>query len=251
MVTTPCCSCAANPCDSLTAAQIGSIYEQLGLQINNDPILNQFVVASVGAVDGSGNATALNIAGKTLQTYGQGTSPDLTNFPYQFDRLYFWTYLMEGPTLTTDYEVLDYCNPYGNVTVLQRANFPANTPAEIGQLEKDYWSYQSEYKHIFSDPNFNGEFQTYVDSSAAYDLLYIEFWQPQLTGRDIGTSRMSEMVIIAIPTDGAGTATSAIPSMLTTFLGAPDAVTTASTSSTSTSTTYTSTTSTTTTFITP
>ena len=191
------------------------------------------------------------IVGKTLQTYGQGTSPDLTNFPYQYDRMYFWTYLMEGPNLTTDYEVQDYCNTFGNVTILQRANYPQNTVAEIQQLEKDFWSYQAEYKHIFSNVNYNGEFQTYADGSAAYDLYYIRFWQPQSTGRDVATTRMDETVILAIPTDGAGTATTSVPAILTAFLGSPDSESATSTSSTSTSSSTSSTTTTTTTNVAP
>ena len=251
MVTTPCCNCGSNPCDTLTAAQIGTIYEQLGLLINADEILSQYVQASVGSVDGSGNATSLNVAALPLNVYGQGTSPDLTNFPYQYDRVYFWTYLMEGPNLTTDYEVADYCNPFGNVTILQRASYPQNTAVEVMQLEKDLFSYQASYPHIFSNVNYNGEFQSYVDSTQAYTLYYIQFWAQYNTGRDVGTTRMDETVIVAIPTDGAGTATTQIPAILTAFLGAPDSETTNSTSSTSTSTTYTSTTTSTTTYVTP
>jgi hypothetical protein len=251
MVTAPCCSCGANPCDTLTAAQYDTVYEGLAQAINNDPILSQFVTAGIDTVSG-GYATSMVIVGKTLQTYGQGTSPDLTNFPYQYDRMYFWTYLMEGPNLTTDYEVQDYCNTYGTVSILQRANYPQNTVAEIQQLEKDFWSYQAEYKHIFSNVNYNGEFQTYADGSAAYDLYYIRFWQPQATGRDVATTRMDETVIIAIPTDASGgTAAASIPAILTAFLGSPDSESATSTSSTSTSSSTSSTTTTTTTNVAP
>jgi len=243
MVTAPCCNCGANPCDTLQASDLSTIYNGLAAEINSDPILNQFITAGV---DNNANATALYIQGKTLQTYGQGTSVDLTNFPFQYDRLTFWTYLMEGPNLTTDYETLDYCNNFGTVAIMQRASFPQNTPAEIAQLEKDFWSYQSEYKHIFSNVNFNGEFQTYLDSTAAYNLYYIRFRSPSIGGRDIGVSQLVESVIIAIPTDGAGTAYSGIPAILSVFLGSPDPETTVSTSSSTTYTTSSSTSTTTT-----
>jgi hypothetical protein len=242
MLTTPCCSCGANPCDTLTSVQYQQLHESFVTAINNDPILNQFVTASL--------ATDLNsfyITGKTLQTYGQGTSPDLTNFPYQFDRMYFWTYIMEGPDLTTDYEVQNYCNTYGTATVLQRANYPQCTPAEIQQLEKDFFSYQAEYRHIFSNVNYNGEFQTYVDSTAAYDLYYIRFFQPIITGRDVGTTRMDETVCIAIPQDITSPNGTAITAILTAFLGNVDNDTTSNTTATTTYSTSTNTTTTTTT----
>lgn len=246
MVTTPCCSCGANPCDTLTSAQLIAIHESFVTAINNDSILNQFVIAGL-ATDG----LSFYITGKTLQTYGQGTSVDLTNFPYQFDRMSFWTYIMEGPDLTTDYEVQNYCNTYGTATILQRSNYPQLTPAEIQQLEKDFWSYQAEYKHIFSNVNYNGEFQTYVDSTAAYDLYYIRFFEPQITGRDIGVTRKDETVIIAIPQDITGSNGTAITAILTAFLGNVDNDTTASTTATTTYTTSTNTTTTSTTVQTP
>jgi len=242
MVTTPCCSCGANPCDTLTSAQLITIHESFVTAINNDTILNQFVTAGL-ATDGM----SFYITGKTLQTYGQGTSTDLTNFPYQFDRMSFWTYIMEGPDLTTDYEVQNYCNSYGTATIVQRANYPQVTPAEVQQLEKDFFSYQAEYKHIFSNVNYNGEFQTYVDSTAAYNLYYIRFWEPQITGRDIGTTRKDETVCIAIPQDIAGGGEAAISSILTAFLGNIDNDTTANTTATTTYTTSTNTTTTSTT----
>lgn len=244
MVTTPCCSCGNNPCDELTAVEYATVLQSLAYAINADSILGQFVTALIGNPDGLGNAQSLYITGKTLQEYGQGTSVDLTNFPYQFDRMFFWTYLMEGPDLTTDYEVQNYCNNVGTVNILQRASYPQATPAEVQQLEKDFWSYQSEYKHIFSNVNYNGEFQSYVDqTTTAYNLYYIRFFEPQVTGRDIGVTRKDETVCLAV-TNG-GTVESNITPILTAFLGSPDNQT--STSSTTTSLTSTLTSSSTTT----
>ena len=232
MVTTPCCSCGNNPCDELTAVEYATVLQSLAYAINADSILGQFLTAYIGNPDGSGNAQSLYIVGKTLQEYGQGTSVDLTNFPYQFDRMFFWTYLMEGPDLTTDYEVQNSCNNVGTVNILQRASYPQATPAEVQQLEKDFWSYQSEYKHIFSNVNYNGEFQSYVDqTTTAYNLYYIRFFEPQVTGRDIGVTRKDETVCLAV-TNGGSVESDIIP-ILTAFLGSPDNQT--STSSTTTS----------------
>jgi hypothetical protein len=245
MVTAPCCSCGANPCDTLTAVEYATVLQSLAYAINADSILGQFVTASIGNPDGSGNAQSLYIVGKTLQQYGQGTSADLTNFPYQFDRMFFWTYLMEGPDLTTDYEVQNYCNNVGTVNILQRASYPQCTPAEVQQLEKDFWSYQSEYKHIFSNVNYNGEFQTYVDQTiSAYNLYYIRFFEPQVTGRDIGVTRKDETVCLAVV--GGGAVESNIVPILSAFLGSPDNQTATSSTTTSLTSTLTSSSTTTT-----
>lgn len=245
MVTTPCCNCGSNPCDTLSASDIQATMQALAQAINDDVILNQFVTAGT---QGSGATTKIIIQGQTLQVYGQGTSTDLTNYPYQFDRMFFWTYLMNGPVLTTDYEVQDYCNEVGTVSILQRASYPINTPAEIGQLEKDYWSYQAEYKTIFSNVNYNGEFQTYVDSAAAYDLYYITFKEQLEPGFKVGVNAQSESVIIALPQGG--TATTGIASLLTAYFGTPDN-STATPSTTTTFTTSSTTTTSTTENVTP
>jgi hypothetical protein len=238
MVTTPCCNCGSNPCDSLTAGQITDVWSAFIVAINTDPILSSFVTAYM-----NGTNDGIFVEGKTLETYGQGTSVDLTNFPYQFDRMFFWTYARSGPQLTTDYEVQDICAPVADIAIMQRASYPTNTPYEIKQLEKDFWSYQSEYKHIFSNVNYNGEFETYVDSANAYDLYYLNFWEPITTGRDIGVTRKDEWVCIAVPQ--MATAYSSIDLLLTAAFGAPDnenpsdvTTTTFSTGTTTTTTTY-------------
>lgn len=239
MVTTPCCNCGSNPCDTLQASDIQLVMEELAQAINTDNILKQFVTAGV---DGTGASTEIIIQALPLQTYGEGTSTDLTNFPYQFDRVSFRTFVRTGPELTTDYEVFDACDNIATVAIIQRASYPINTPFEIQQLEKDFFSYQSEYKHIFSNVNYNGEFQTYVDSALAYDLYYLNFWEPTITGRDIGVTRKDEWVCLAFPKGDSGE--TAAVAVLTAIFGTavdetatPSTTSTFTTSSTSTTTT--------------
>ena len=239
MVTTPCCNCGSNPCDTLQPADVQATMEALAQAINSDEILSQFVTAGV---DGTGSSTVILIQGNTLQVYGQGTSADLTNFPYQFDRMSFWTYVMNGPVLTTDYEVLDACDVVADTAILQRASYPINTTAEVQQLEKDYWSYQAIYKSIFSNVNYNGEFQTYVDSVLAYNLYYLHFNAPAQGGTSVGQVQQDEWVILAFP-KGDSSETNAM-AILTAFFGTPDndlatpsTTSTYTTSSTSTTTT--------------
>jgi len=244
MVTTPCCNCGSNPCDTLQASDIQATMEALAAAINADEILSPYVTAGVS---GTGASTIIMIQGNTLQVYGQGTSTDLTNYPYQFDRMYFWTFVRSGPELTTDYEVDDACNVVATVAILQRASYPINTPVEVQQLEKDFFSYQAEYGAIFSNVNYNGEFMTYVDSALAYNLYYLKFLQPMWNSADIGVMRNDETVVLAFPKGDSGE-TNAL-AVLTAFLGAAD--NDLSTPSTTTTYTTSSTTSTTTTIVTP
>lgn len=236
LVTTPCCSCGTNPCDSLSAEDIAATLQLLAQAINNDEILNQFVVAGVNVA-----GTALVIEALPLTVYG--STCDLTNFPYQFDRMSFWTFVRSGPELTTDYEVDDICNVVATPTILQRAAYPQNTPAEVQQMEKDYWSYQSEFNAIFSNPNYNGEFQSYVNSALAYDLYYLIFAEPVMNTGQVGVSPDIETVILAFPQGDTNEA--ATIAILTAAFGTPDneintpATTTAAPSTSSTTTTTT------------
>jgi hypothetical protein len=236
METTPCCNCGSNPCDTLTAAQIQTLMQDLATDINNDILLNQFVIAST---TGTGATTNILISGIPLNEYGLPC--DLTAFPYQFDRMYFWTFVRTGPELTTDYEVYDACNPVATVTVLQRSNYPMFVQEEIRQLEKDYFSYQAEYKAIFKDPGFNGEWVDYTDSPV-YDYYYLKFQEP--VHPEWGNqAAQDEAVMIYVPS-GQGTAIEAI---LTAAIGVPtNWTTTLPTTTTTTTTSTTSTTSTTT-----
>lgn len=237
LVTTPCCNCGSNPCDTLSGADVESTMLALAQAINDDILLGQFVTAGT---QGTGTSTAIIISGNPLTSYA--SSCDLTNFPYQADRLSFWTFVRTGPELTTDYEVDDACNTVGTVTILEHASYPKLLPAEIAQLEKDYFSYQAEYGSIFSNPNYNGEFQSYIDSTSAYDLYYLIFKEPIKNTMNVGVNPDEETVILAFPHGDAGE-TSAL-AVLTAIFGTPTneiaspiTTTTFTTSSTTTTTT--------------
>lgn len=245
MVTTPCCNCGSNPCDTLGASDIQSTVQALAQAINSDIILNKYITAGT---NGSGATTSLWIQGLPIQVYGQGTSTDLTNFPYQYDRVDFWTFVYSGPELTTDYNVIDSCNAVATVTILQRATFaPSGAPYEIQQMERDYFYDQHDFRQLFSNVNFNGEYTTYVDSTGAYDLYYLNYFEPITTGRDIGVTRKDEWSCIAIPAGAASQA--GMEAILVAFLGSPENA--SQTITTSTTYTTSSTTTTTTTNVTP
>lgn len=242
MVTTPCIDCGSSPCDTLSAADYQATMQALAQAINDDEILNQFVSAGT---DGTGLSTIILIQALTLQQYGP--SCDLTNFPYQFDRMWFFTYVMSGPELTTDYEVNDACNVIATTTILQRSSYPQGTPAETKQLELDNFFNQAILHDITSNPNYNAEFQTYVDSALAYDYYYIKFTKPGnhnwLEGMPI-----DETVLFAFPKADSGE--TSMVAILTAFLGTPVNETATPTTSSSFTTSSTTTTSSTV-FVTP
>lgn len=236
MVTTPCCDCGSNPCTTLSADDIQATMEALAAEVNADELLNKYVIAST---TGTGATTDILIGAKPLDAYSLPC--DITAFPYQFDRIYFYTFLRTGPDLTTDYEVDDACNPVGTITVLQRSSYPKFVAEEIKQLEKDYFGYQALYKAEFSDPGFNGEFASLVDATV-YDFYYLKFREP-LEGAWANIEPQDEAVMLAIPQG----ATAGIEAVLTAAIGIPVNQTgTEPTTTTTTSTTTTSTTSTTT-----
>jgi len=241
LVTTPCCNCGSNPCDTLQASDLQLTMELLAEAINNDEILSNFVTAGV---DGTGASTVIYIQGLTLQQYG--SSCDLTNFPYQFDRMWFRTFMRTGPELTTDYEVDDYCNTVSTISIIQKASYPQLTPAEIQQMEKDNWYNQADYKSIFSNPNYNGEFLSYVDSALAYDCYYLKFYRPGNEGWNAAV-QIDETVILAFPQGDSGETN--MVAILTAMFGPAD--NDIATPSTTTTYTTSSTTTTTTTNVTP
>ncbi len=211
MTTTPCCACNSNPCDTLEADDIEDVMEDLADKINADEILNKFVTATNG---GSGATRTLIITAKALDAYGNAC--DLTAFPFMWDRLSFWTYIHRGPDQTNDYEVIDRCDELGTITVTQRASLPVLSAAEVAQVEKDNFSYQAVYKHIFSSPLYNGEFASLVEAGVTYALYYLKFKHEDDWGFG-AKEQLDEAVALYIPTGGTAT----IEAILTAAYGAP------------------------------
>jgi len=238
MATTPCCDCGADPCDTLGASDIQDVMTELATKINEHPLLSKYLVANI---TGSGASTTIVVGALALDAYGNAC--DLTSYPYQFDRIRFNTFVHNGPTVTTDYEVADACNTVATVTVLQRSSYPRFTPDEVAQIEKDFWSYQSEYKHIFSSPLYNGEFHSFVDDTVAnYDKYYLKFKHEEDAGFAF-KQQLDEAIQLYIPTGD----TAATEAILVAAFGTPVNESPAtSTTTTSTTTTTTSTTTTTT-----
>ena len=249
VVKTPCCSCGGNPCASVTDQALQDFVDQVVAKINlrtvpTGPIvmgqdLGRFITASRL---GTGANSTLIITGNALDVYGNPCEFDA--FPYEYDRMWFRTFVTDGPFTTQDFEVWDSCDLSATATILQRATYLTGTAAEIQQLEKNLYSYQtSQFKSTYKNNAWNQAFTSYVNTTF-YDTYYLKYrayddyeniWNPGVP--------QDETVILAFPTGTGG----AFETLVAPFLGTPtDQSGTNPTTTTTTSTTSTSTTSTTT-----
>ena len=180
-VQAPCCECSGDPCDTVdTNALIDQFIEKLSATApdfnggdttgtNSDNItLNQFYTfENIGG-------TTLRITGKALTKYGQPC--DVAAFPFEYDRLWFRTFVYSGPATTVDFIVADNCNIVAEANVVQRSSYATGTSAEIAQLEKNYYSYQAGYlKHLYRIAGYNGNFESWVSDGQTYTTYYIKF----------------------------------------------------------------------------
>jgi len=196
-VQAPCCDCGGDPCDTVdTSALIDQFIVKLRAQapgINFDNInLNQFYLfENVGG-------TILRITGKPLTVYGQPC--DVAAFPWEYDRMWFYTFVYSGPATTADFIVADNCNIVAEATVIQRASYATGTSDEIKQLEKNYYSYQAGYmKHLYRLAGYNPNFESWVTDGAIYTTFYIKFNELDKSAYNWGDYiPEDQMVIIAV-----------------------------------------------------
>lgn len=217
-VQAPCCDCGGDPCTTVdTSALIDQFIAKLEAAapsfIDGDPMtgtnpdnirLSQFFTfTNVGG-------TTLEIEGKPLTKYGQPC--DVAAFPFEYDRMYFRTFVYSGPATTADFIVADSCNIVAVATVTQTAGYASGTSDEVKQLEKNFYSYQAGYlKHLYRMVGYNENFESWVSDGTVYDLYYIKFNQYDPSAYQWGDYIMEDsMVIIACPNGAASTALSAI-----------------------------------------
>lgn len=197
-VQAPCCDCGADPCaDVNTNALINQFIYQLNLAApGNNPdnitLSDFYTFQNIGG-------TILRISGKPLTKYGQPC--DIAAFPWEYDRMYFRTFVYQGPATTADFIVADNCDIVANPVVVQRSSYPTGTAEEIAQLEKNFYSYQAGYlKHLFRMNGYNENFETYVSTGVIYDTYYIKFNQYDRSAYQWGDYIYEDsMVILAAP----------------------------------------------------
>jgi hypothetical protein len=230
----PCCDCGADPCT----------------EVDYEALVNQFIAAFEASAPGNNPDNisfntfyefsqpapgVLQIEAKPLTVYGQPC--DVAAFPFEYDRLYFRTFVYSGPATTADFIVADACNIVADATVVQTSNYASGTSEEIAQLEKNYYSYQAGYlKHLYRMAGYNQNFESWVSAGTTYDTYYIKFNTYEKSAYQWGDYiHEDSMVIIAVP-QGSAAAVS-VSAILTAGLGAPEdksACLTTTTTSTST-----------------
>jgi hypothetical protein len=242
-----CLACGGDPCaDVNVPALIDSLIlkftqEAQGNNPDNITFSDFYQFQRIG----NDQNAILRISGKPLTKYGQPC--DIAAFPYEYDRMYFRTFVYPGPATTADFIVADNCNQIADVEITQRSSYVAGTSDEIKQLEKNFYSYQAAYlKHLYRMNGYNENFESWVSDGTTYNTYYIRFNEYNKSAYVWGDYvKEDSTVIIAAPQALAPD----IEDILTAALGAPTDESGEIISTTSTTTTIWPSTSTTTTLI--
>ncbi len=250
-VQAPCCDCGGDPC---TTVDVPALIDQFIIKLrqqapgNNPDNISFNTFYTFERVGDDANAF-LRITGKPLTVYGQPC--DVAAFPYEYDRMYFRTFIYNGPATTADFIVADNCDIVADAVIVQRSSYPYGGSAEIAQLEKNYYSYQAGYlKHLYRMAGYNENFESWVSQGVTYDTYYIKFNEYNKSAYQWGDYIMEDsMVIIAAPNADVSGIGAAIEAVLVAALGAVSSDTSCITTTTTTSTVAPSTTTTTSTLI--
>ena len=200
-VQAPCCECGGDPCTNVDVpALIDQFIYQLTLQApgNNPDNINFNDFYQFQRI-GNDQSAILRISGKPLTKYGQPC--DVAAFPWEYDRMWFRTFVYSGPATTADFIVADACNIVADAQVIQRASYPSGTSDEIKQLEKNFYSYQAGYlKHLYRMAGYNENFESWVSDGTTYDTFYIKFNEYDKSAYSWGDYiKEDSTVIIAAP----------------------------------------------------
>jgi hypothetical protein len=246
-VNAPCLACGADPC---TDVDVPALIDELIIKLRqkapgNNPDNISFDTFYQFQRVGNDASAKLVISGKPLTIYGQPC--DVAAFPWEYDRMYFRTFIFSGPATTADFIVADPCNQVAQAVITQRSSYVSGTSAEVQQLEKNFYSYQAGYlKHLYRMVGYNENFESWVSDGTTYDTLYIKFNEYDKSAYKWGDYIIEDsQVILAIPQ----ALTAGILAVLNPALGAPVDESGDITSTTSTTTTIWPSTSTTTTLI--
>ncbi len=212
-VQAPCCECGGDVCTDVdTNALINSIIAAFnrkapGNNPDNISFSSFFTFENVGG-------TILRIHGKPLTQYGQPC--DIAAFPFEYDRMYFNSFVYEGPATTADFIVADACNIVATSSIIQNSTYPSGLSTEWKQAEINYYSYQAGYlKSLYRMGGYNENFESYVTDGAVYDSYTIRFNEYDKAAYQWGDYiHMDNIVIIAVPNEdssaGLSTAVSAV-----------------------------------------
>jgi hypothetical protein len=200
-VNAPCLECGEDPC---TDVNVPALIDELILKLRqkapgNNPDNISFDTFYQFQRIGNDQNAKLVISGKPLTVYGQPC--DVAAFPWEYDRMWFRTFIFSGPATTADFIVADPCNNVADVVITQRSSYVSGTSAEIIQLEKNFYSYQAGYlKHLYRMVGYNENFESWVSDGTTYDTLYIKFNEYDRSAYNWGDYiKEDSTVILAIP----------------------------------------------------
>jgi len=217
-VNAPCLACGGDPCTDVDVpALIDNLIYHLNLKApGNNPDNISFSTFYQFQRRGNDQDAVLVISGKPLTKYGQPC--DVAAFPWEYDRMYFRTFIFAGPATTADFIVADPCNMVAEPVVTQRSSYVSGSSAEIQQLEKNFYSYQAGYlKHLYRMVGYNENFESWVTDGTSYTTYYIKFNEYDKSAYQWGDYiHEDSTVILAVPYG----ATSAIEAVLVAGLGA-------------------------------
>ena len=219
-VNAPCCDCGGDPCTNVDVpALIDSIIAKFLLQApGNNPDNITFSDFYQFQRIGNDQNAILRITGKPLTKYGQPC--DVAAFPFEYDRMWFRTFVYSGPATTADFIVADACNIVADPVVIQRSSYAVGTSAEIAQLEKNFYSYQAGYlKHLYRMGGYNENFESWVSDGSTYDTYYIKFNEYDKSAYQWGDYIKEDSTVIIAAESGSAIAT-AIEAVLVAGLGA-------------------------------
>lgn len=219
-VNAPCCECGGDPCTIVDVpALIDSIIAKFLLQApGNNPDNITFSDFYQFQRIGNDQNAILRITGKPLTKYGQPC--DVAAFPFEYDRMWFRTFVYSGPATTADFIVADACNIVADATIIQRSSYAVGTSAEIAQLEKNFYSYQAGYlKHLYRMGGYNENFESWVSDGTTYDTYYIRFNEYDKANYVWGDYIKEDSTVIIAAPAGSSIAT-AIETVLEAGLGA-------------------------------
>jgi hypothetical protein len=200
-VNAPCLECGGDPC---TDVDVPALIDELIIKLRqkapgNNPDNISFDTFYQFQRVGNNASAKLVISGKPLTIYGQPC--DVAAFPWEYDRMYFRTFIFSGPATTADFIVDDPCNQVAQAVITQRSSYVSGTSAEIQQLEKNFYSYQAGYlKHLYRMVGYNENFESWVTDGTTYDTLYIKFNEYDKSAYKWGDYIIEDsQVIIAAP----------------------------------------------------
>ena len=233
-VQAPCCDCDGDPCTTVDVpALIDQIIYQLELRApGTNPDNISFNTFYQFQREGDDENALLVISGKPLTVYGQPC--DVAAFPFEYDRMWFRTFVYSGPATTADFIVADRCNFVAEPVITQRASYAYGSSAEIQQLEKNFYSYQAGYlKSLYRMVGYNENFESWVTDGTTYDTFYIKFNEYDKSAYQWGDYiHEDSTVIIAAPQNLSAAIESVLEAALGTVVDDTTCITTTSTTTT-------------------